>query len=63
MSWVFTDLMKRTRNLERKQARRLDEAYAHWHKKHCEFPHSRDWKQERRLLGTSERDSNDHRKE
>jgi hypothetical protein len=36
MSWVFTGVMKRAREFEREQARRLNEAYAHWYKKHRE---------------------------
>jgi hypothetical protein len=50
MSWVFTGLMKRVRDFEREQARRLNEAYARWHKKHRELPHAvGDREQERRL--------------
>jgi len=57
MSWVFTGLMKRAREVEREQARRLNEAYARWHKKHRELPHAvGDREQERRLLGTRERE-------
>jgi hypothetical protein len=52
MSWVFTGLMKRARKVELEQARRLNEAFARWHKKHRELPHERDREQERRLLGT-----------
>jgi hypothetical protein len=36
MSWVFTELMKRARDFERERARRLNEAYARWHKKYRE---------------------------
>ena len=61
MSWVFTGLMKRARDFEREQARRLNEAYARWHKKHRELPHGRDREQERRLLGTRDRKRNDRR--
>jgi hypothetical protein len=32
MSWVFTGLMKRARDSERERVRRLNEAYARWHK-------------------------------
>jgi hypothetical protein len=56
MSWVFTGLMKRARSFEREQARRLNEAYARWHKKHRTLPRGRDRKQERRLIGTRERE-------
>jgi hypothetical protein len=53
MSWVFTGLMKRARDFEREQARRLNEAYARWHEKHRELPRAvGDREQERRLLGT-----------
>ena len=53
MSWVFTGLMKRARKVELEQARRLNEAYARWHKKHRELPLAvGDREQERRLLGT-----------
>jgi hypothetical protein len=53
---VFTGLMKRARDFERAQARRLNEAYARWYKKHRELPHAvGDREQERRLLGTCER--------
>ncbi len=62
MSWVFTGVMKRARKFEREQARRLNEAYARWHKKHRELPQAlRDWEQERRLLGTRDRERNDGR--
>jgi hypothetical protein len=33
MSWVFRGVMKRARDFEREQARRLNEAYALWRKK------------------------------
>ena len=56
MSWVFTGLMKRARSFERGQARRLNEAYARWHKKHRTLPRRRDREQERRLIGTRERE-------
>jgi hypothetical protein len=36
MSWVFTGLMKRARDFERERVRRLNEAYARWHKKYRE---------------------------
>jgi hypothetical protein len=36
MSWVFTGAMKRARDLEREQTRRLNEAYARWYKKYRE---------------------------
>ncbi len=61
MSWVFTGLMRRARDFEREQARRLNEAYARWHKKHRELPQSRDQEQERRLLGSRERERDDRR--
>jgi hypothetical protein len=60
MSWVFTGLMRRARDFEREQARRLNEAYARWRKKHRELPHSRDLGQEQRLLGTRDRERSDH---
>jgi hypothetical protein len=60
MSWVFTGVLRRARDFEREQARRLNEAYARWHKKHRERQ-GRDWEQERRLLGTRDRERNDHR--
>ncbi len=59
VSWVFTGLLKRAR--ERALARRLNEAYARWHKKHRELPQSRDQEQERRLLGSRERERDDRR--
>ena len=40
MSWVFTGLMKRARDFGRAQARRLNEAYARWYKKHRTLPHA-----------------------
>jgi len=55
--------MKRVRDFEREQARRLNEAFARWHKKHHELPHERDREQERRLLGARDRERNDHREE
>jgi hypothetical protein len=61
MSWVLTGVMKRARDFEREQIRRLNEAYARWHKKRRELPHGRDREQERRLLGTRDRERNDHR--
>jgi hypothetical protein len=61
MSWVFTGLMRRARDFEREQARRLNEAYATWHKKHRELPQGRDQEQERRLHGTRARERNDRR--
>jgi hypothetical protein len=61
MSWVLTGLMQRAR--EREQARRVNEAYARWHKKHRELLHTRDREQERRLLGTRYRERNDPRGE
>jgi hypothetical protein len=65
MSWVFTGLMKRAREVERKQARRLNEAYARWHNKHRELlPHAvGDREQERRLLGTRNGERHDRREE
>ena len=63
MSWVFTGLMKRARIIQREQARRVNEAYARWHKKHREVLHARDREQERRLLGTRYRERNDPRGE
>jgi hypothetical protein len=62
MSWVFTGVMKRARNFEREQARRFNEGYARWHKKHRELPRGREPEQERRLLGTRDRERN-HRRE
>ena len=62
MSWVFTGVMKQARDFEREQARRLNEAYARWHKKHCERGGG-DREQERRLLGTRDRERNDRREE
>jgi hypothetical protein len=56
MSWVFTGLMKRARRFEREQARRLNEDCARWHKKHRALPRRRDREQERRLIGTRERE-------
>jgi hypothetical protein len=56
MSWVFTGQMKRARSFEREQARRLNEVYARWHKKHRKLPRGRDREQERRLLGTRDRE-------
>lgn len=64
MSWVFTRLMRRARKGERELARRLNEAYARWHMKHSELPHAvGDREQERRLLGTRDRERNDDRGE
>ncbi len=64
MSWVFTGLTRRARDFEREMTRRLNDAYARWRKKHRELPHAvRDWEQERRLLGTRDRKSDDHREE
>ena len=60
MSWVFTGVLSRVRDFEREQARRLNEAYARWHKKHRERQ-GRDQEQERRLLGTRDRERNHHR--
>jgi len=60
MSLVFTGLVKRARSVEREQARRLNEVYARWHKKHRELPQGRDREQEWRLLGTHKRERNDH---
>ncbi len=57
MSWVFTGVLKWVRNFGREQARRLDEAYSRWPKKHRELPQGRE--QERRLLGTRARERND----
>jgi hypothetical protein len=36
MSWVFTGVVRRAREYQREQARRLNEAYARWHKKRRE---------------------------
>jgi hypothetical protein len=64
MSWAFTGFMKRARDFEREQLRRLNEAYARWHKKHRELGHGRrDPKQERRLLGTRNQQRADRRDE
>jgi hypothetical protein len=63
MSWVFTRLMKRARTFEREQARRLNEAYARWYKRHRELPHGQDREQKRRLLGTRDRKRNDRHEE
>jgi hypothetical protein len=60
MSWVFTGVLSRVRAFEREQARRLNEAYARWHKKHRERQ-GWDQEQERRLLGTRDRERNHHR--
>ena len=61
---MFTGVMKRARDVEREQARRLNEAYARWHKKHRELAHAvRDREQERRLLGTRGREHSDRREE
>jgi hypothetical protein len=62
MSWVFTGVMKRARDFEREQARRFNEGYARWHKKHRELPRGREPEQERRLLRTRDRERN-HRRE
>ena len=54
--------MRRALNFEREQVRRLNEAYARWHKMHREPPHEpRDREQERRLLGSRDREHNDRR--
>jgi hypothetical protein len=58
MSWVFTGVLKRVRNSEREQARRLNEAYARWHEKHRK---RQSRIQERRLLGTPDNERNHHR--
>jgi hypothetical protein len=70
MSWVFTAVNRRlrqAREFERKQGRRLNEAYARWHNKdHRELPHAvvgERRERDRRLLGTRERKRNDHREE
>jgi hypothetical protein len=63
MSWVFKGLVKRARGVEREQARRLNEVYARWHKKHRALPHGQDRKRERRLLGTRDHERNDRREE
>jgi hypothetical protein len=56
--------MRRACKGERELARRLNEAYARWHKKHRELPHAvRDREQERRLFGTRESERNDRREE
>ena len=62
MSWVFTGVMKWAREIALEQARRLNEAYARWHKKHHERQ-GRDREQKRRLLGTRDRNRNDRREE
>jgi hypothetical protein len=56
MSWVFTGLMRRAGDFEREQVRRLTGVYARWHKKHRELPRGRDREQERRQLGTRDRE-------
>jgi hypothetical protein len=55
--------MRRARKVEGELSRRLNEAYARWHNKnHSELPHAvGDREQQRRLLGTRERERNDHR--
>ncbi len=64
MSRVSTGLMRRAREVERGLSRRLNEACTRWHKKQRELPHAVGaWEQERRLLGTREREGNDHREE
>ena len=45
MSWVFAGLMRRARDFEREQARRLNEAYARWYKKRREPPQGREKEQ------------------
>jgi hypothetical protein len=60
MSWVFTGVLRGACDFEREQARRLNEAYARWHKKHRERQ-GRDREQERRLLGTRDHERNDRR--
>jgi hypothetical protein len=62
MAWVFTGVLRRARDFEREQARRLNEAYARWRKKHRERQR-RDREQERKLLGTRDRERNDRRDE
>jgi hypothetical protein len=55
MSWVFTRLsreLRRVRDLEREQVRRLKEAYARWDKRRRGERDSRDPEQERRLHGS-----------
>ena len=59
VSWLFTGVLKRARDFGREQARRLNEAYSRWHKKHRELPQGRDQEQERRLLRTRARERND----
>ena len=61
MSWVFTGVMTRACDFGSEQARRLNEAYARWHKEDRELPHGRDREQERRLLGTRDREHSDRR--
>jgi hypothetical protein len=52
--------MKRARNFERERVRRLNEAYARWHKKHRQLPDViRDPEQKQRLLGTRDHERND----
>ena len=59
MSWVFTGLMQRARDLEREQAHRLNRAYVRWRKEYRKRQ-GRDRGQERRLLGSRDRERNDH---
>jgi hypothetical protein len=48
MSWVFTGLMKRARDFESAQTRRLNDAYARWHKKYRKRKHrEREQRQQR----------------
>ena len=54
------EVLSQVRDFEREQARRLNEAYTRWHKKHRERQ-GRDQEQERRLLGTRDRERNHHR--
>ena len=63
MSWVFTGVTKRARNLQREQARHVNEAYARWHKKHRALLHTRTREQERRRLETRNRERNDPHEE
>ena len=62
MSWVFTGLMRRARDFEREQAHRLDQAHARWRKEYRKRK-SRDRGQEQSLLGSRDRERNDHLEE
>jgi uncharacterized protein (DUF2235 family) len=62
MSWVFTGLMRRALAFEREQAHRLDQAYARWRKEYRKRQ-GRHRAQERKLLGSQDRERNNHRDE